>query len=173
MSPAHAILNPADMVLKNAVVSGDFVLLAWIVSYCKNLLCGQLGGSTLFASIGSAVLNAVHLVSGCCVPPQVGKSVVRWVTIVMAAFMPFRWFSDKSKKNESMNAYRLGLVSRPQKHKRPLVALGNRGCFQAVSTGIAHATKIRDFVTSLKPNYRLPVFHTTTIPMYGIKVNGS
>ena len=167
MRPANFILDPAHLTGLDSVFSGNQALQSGIGAYCEYLICGQFGGGALLTTVRGSVLSAIHLISGCGIPTQVGERIVTWVAIIVTRLMAGRRIATKSEQNKAMNFHHSAFVFPPKEHRQSSIFEIWRWCFEKPSFDGSDTATVGHVVQALKTNNRFPMLHTSTIPQIG------
>ena len=158
--PPRPGFNSADLRCADAVIFGNVLLHPGIGADRVDLLQGKLCVSAALSAIGSAVLNAVCLVSRCRVPTQVAQNAVLRVSVIVAPLL-FVWSrTNKSGQNKGMNSHHFWLIELPKKNKGARIGLQNRGLFGLFGFDRPYPANVRNLIYSFVSYDRLPVFHT-------------
>lgn len=168
MTPAHAMLNPTDDTLGNAIVSRNLFLLSRVIAYCDCLFGSQFSGPALLASIRRAVLYAIHLIGACRVPSQISQAVIKRVAIVMAGLLSSFWRTNKGEKYEPMDADVFLAIVFPKQHEGSIKPSISCGLFYSPRQDCPDATKIGNVIKPLIANNGSPLFHDSSVSMCGI-----
>ena len=165
MRPTLAGLDARDSVLSNSVFGRNLFLFARIENDRSRLSFGELSRRRAFASIASAVQNAVSLIVGGCVPSKVREFVVERIPIVVATLVT-RWrLADEGEQHQSTRLHDHRLVFSPESQKGPVSIAVGRPLLESAGSHIANLSVFRDLVKPLEPNDRFPcVFHAHDYP---------
>lgn len=165
MSPSFAGLNSADGVGQHAIVRRDVFLQSCVGPYGRNLFFSELGRSTPFPAVASAVFSAVSLVRCCGVPTQIGNVIIKRIAVIVAALQPLRSGANESCQNKSVRLKNFNFVVTPKADKRAVKFLVCGKFFNLASFQSAQSAMVRNLVKVFIPDNWQPAFHTA---QYGI-----
>lgn len=173
MRPALPGFNPTNHTLGNAIVRRYFTVESLVYNYCHGLFFRELGGGAALTPIRCAMTSAVSLVRGWCIPPKIGKNIVRCVAVIVAALRASGRRANECPQHHAVNAHQFLSVVTPQHYMAtPSIVLAN--CFEFAGPKIANAPLVGNFIVGRKTNNRKPSFHKSPISQdKGIFYHGS
>ena len=159
MRPSNSIFNSANLVLCNSIFNGNFTLKSGIKTNSKDLRFSQFSACTTFSSVGSSMFSSIKLIAFCSIPPQIFKTIIPRITIIVATLKTFWPYPNKSSQNQCVGSNNKGFSIFRNIHKRAVIFFIKCVFFYAPSFYRFNISIIRNYIKTFKSNNRQPIFH--------------